>query len=189
MLIATASSVNKIHCGAFNYNSSGEDRNEGRNYVEKNDGSRIYGERISWQTGLIVKDQITIDGQKFRIKETRGYFSHGVYFGRIGSSYARRIVHGKLNVYYTEDMVTSTSTSSTGAMRTTTRNVCVHYAQIGDDGELSPIASQKDIKRYVQSCPKAVEMIDKSNSKIRKAIRRNRNYLNEIFITYNNGCQ
>ena len=189
MVIAAASSVKKIHCGAFSYNNTGEDRNEARDYVEKNDGTRIYGKSISWKTGLIVKDQIKIDDQKFRIKETRGYFSHGHYFGRAGSTYAERIVHGKLNVYYTEDMVTSTSTSSTGAMRMTTRNVCIHYVQIGDDGELTPIAGQKDIKRYVQSCPKAVEMIDKSNSRIRKAIRRNRNYLNEIFIIYNNGCQ
>lgn len=188
--IAVASSVNKIHCGAFSYTPSNEIENEGRNYVLLNDGKKVYGDRIVWQTGLILRDMIKIDDEKFKIRDTRGYFSNGAYYGRLGGSYAKRIVHGKLNVYYTETMVTSTSTSSaTGISRTTTRPSCTHYVQVGEDGELHPIADQKDIIKYVKDCPKSVDMIDKKNAQIRKAIRKNSNYLNNIFITYNNGCQ
>jgi hypothetical protein len=187
-LAAGSARVNKIHCGAFNKVSSGENRDD-QNYVVMNDGSRVGGEKISWKSGLIVKDQIKVGDEKFRIKDTRGYFSNGTYYGRLGNGYAKRIVHGKLNVYYTEEMVTSTSTSHTGQMRTSTRMRCDHYVQVGDNGALTPIANQKDIMAYVKDCPKALEMIDKKDREIRRSIRRNRNYLNEIFITYNNGCR
>ncbi len=51
------------------------------------------------------------------------------------------------------------------------------------------MASQGDIEQLVSSCPLAVEMAHKSNHQIRKAIRKNRNYLNEIFDVYNSGCK
>lgn len=190
LLIAAASShVNKLHCGAFNTFPSGEEPGDGRSYVLMNDGHKVYGDKISWKTGLLVKDQIKVDGEKYMIKETRGYFSNGIYYGRLGGSYAQRIVHGKINVYYTEDMVTSTSTSASGAIRTTTRPVCLHYSQVGENGPLEPIANQGDIKKLVADCPLALEMIDKKDKEIRRSIRKNNMYLNNIFITYNNGCR
>jgi hypothetical protein len=188
IVAAGSAKVNKIHCGAFSKEPSGEERAEG-GYVLLNDGNKVYGDKVKWKSGLIVKDQIKIGDEKFRIKDTRGYFINGVYYGRLGNSYAKRIVHGKLNVYYTQEMVTSTTTSSNGMMRTSTRMVCRHYVQIGDDGELNVIANQKDILEYVKDCPKAAEMIDKKDKQIRRSIRKNRNYLNEIFITYNNDCE
>lgn len=190
LLAIGSAKVNKIHCGAFSYIPYGEERGHD-NYVLLNDGRKVYGEKISWKTGLLVKDQIKVGDEKFPIRDTRGYYANGNYFGRIGKvDYAKRIVHGKLNVYYTEDMQTTTSTNSqTGMMRTTTRMVCVHYVQVGENGELEAIANQSDIKKYVSDCPEAVAMIDKKNSQIRKAIRKDRNYLNTIFIVYNNGCK
>lgn len=130
-----------------------------------------------------------MDGQTFKIKETRGYYRNGNYYGNVGGVYAQRIVEGKLNVYYTTGSVTVSSTNSrTGATTFRERQVCTHYVQVGDSGPVKVIASQKDILEYVKDCPMAAEMIDKKNKAIRKAIRSNRNYLNEIFITYNNGC-
>ena len=189
-IAAGSAKVNKIHCGAFNYNSSsGEVNKESESYVLLNDGTQITGKKISWKSGLIVKDQIRIDDQKFATRETRGYFSNGQYFGRYGSSYIKRIVHGRLNVYYDEQMVTTTSTSSTGAMRTSTRMQCTHYVQVGELGEIRPIANQSDIKDYVKDCSKSFEMINKKDREIRRAIRKNSNYMNDIFIIYNNGCR
>ncbi|MBC7948173.1 MAG: hypothetical protein H7Y42_09870 [Chitinophagaceae bacterium] len=185
VMAAGSARVNKIHCGAFSYSSTNEDKQENRDYVVLHDGSKVYGEKISWKTGLIVKDQIKVDNEKFRIKETRGYFSNGTYYGRVGSSYARRIVHGKLNVYYTEDFVTSFD--SNGRMRT--RQVCAHYVQVGEKGDLQAIANQKDIRDYVKDCPKSLEMIDKKDKEIRRSIRKNRFYLNQIFVTFNNDCK
>ncbi|MBI5857458.1 MAG: hypothetical protein HZB42_07385 [Sphingobacteriales bacterium] len=189
-LAAGSAKINKIHCGAFSYFNSSEEPGNGRGYVEMNDGKKIYGEEISWQTGLILKDLIKVDGEKIKIKDTRGYFKNGNYYGRIGGSYAKRIIHGKLNVYYTEGTVTVASTNSrTGVTTFRERPTCTHYVQVGDDGELNPIAGQKDIIKYVKDCPKAMEMIDKKDSQIRKAIRKNGSYLNDIFVIYNNGCR
>ena len=186
--MATASSVNKIHCGAFSYSSDNEENDTSFCVVLK-DGKKVYGERIVWRTGLAVKDIIKIDDQKFNIRDTRGYFDKGVYYGRIGGEYAKRIIRGKLNVYYTSNTVSTMSTNVKGQTKWSTRTVCLHYVQIGEEGELNPIADQKDIIKYVKDCPKTVEMIDKKNSQIRKAIRKNGSYLNDIFATYNNGCQ
>jgi hypothetical protein len=48
---------------------------------------------------------------------------------------------------------------------------------------------QNSIKKLVRDCPLSVEMIDLSNSKIRKAVKKDRNYLNNIFEVYNNDCK
>lgn len=189
LLAAASAKINKIHCGAFDYYSGDEKEGDGRSYVELKDGRKVYGDRIVWQSGLILKDQIKIDDEKFKIKETRGFYSKGSYYGSLGSSYAKRIIHGKLNVYYTEGSVESTYTNpTTGMTRTTSRPSCTHYIQVGDDGELYTIANQKDIIKYVRDCPKSLAMIDKKDSEIRKSIRKNSHYLNEIIEIYNDGC-
>jgi hypothetical protein len=193
MIFAVGSAkVNKIHCGAFSKIASGEESSD-QNYVVLNDGSKIPGDKISWKSGMLVKDQIKVGDEKFHIKESRGYYSNGSYYARVGNDFARRIIHGKLNLYYTEEMVTSTTSEQTtsGRMvtRTRTRQVCTHYVQEGDDGPLNVIANQKDILQYVKDCPQAAAMIDKKDKAIRRSIRKDRFYLNQIFVTYNNGCR
>ncbi|MBL7710267.1 MAG: hypothetical protein JNJ86_14420 [Chitinophagaceae bacterium] len=190
VIAAGSSSVNKIHCGAFSRAQTGEETSAD-NYVVLNDGSKVFGDKISWKSGLLVKDQIKVGDEKFAIRETKGYFANGNYYGRINSSnYAKRIIHGKLNVYYTEDWTTYTTTNSrTGAMRTSQRLVCIHYVQRGDNGPIEAIANQKDIREYVKDCPASMEMVDKRDKEIRRAIRRNGFYLNKVFVIYNNGCK
>lgn len=187
VVAAGSAKVNKIHCGAFSRQSTGEENIDG-GYVLLNDGSKIHGDKVKWKSGLLVKDQIKIGDEKFAIKETKGYFLNGSYYTRLGNNYVRRIIHGKLNVYYTEEMRTNTSYVN-GQMRTTNRMVCTHYVQVGDNGGLNIIANQRDILQYVKDCPKSVEMIDKKDKQIRRSIRKNRFYLNQIFVTYNNNCQ
>lgn len=188
VIAAGSARVNKIHCGAFSKAPTGEEAGH-QNYIVLNDGRKVMGDKISWKAGMLVKDQIRVDDEKFHIKETLGYFRNGIYYARIGNDYAQRIIHGALNLYYTEDWVTSTTTSSTGQMRTTNRPVCRHYVQVGEDGPLHIIADQKDILEYVKDCPEAAAMIDKKDKAIRRAIRKDRFYLNQVFITYNNGCK
>lgn len=191
LLIAAGSArVNKLHCGAMSQSSTGETHKNGM-YLILKDGTEIEGDRITWKAGLLSKEQIKIDDQKFAIKETRGYYSNGTYYGRVGrGDYAERIVHGaRLNVYFTKEWVTSTSTSRTGMMRTSQRLVCTHYVQRGEEGELEAIANQKDILKYVGDCKIAAEMIDKKDKEIRRSIRKNSMYLNNIFIVYNNDCR
>jgi hypothetical protein len=188
ILAAGSAQVNKIHCGAFSTTPSGEDLT-GDNYVLMNDGTKVFGDRVTWKAGLIVKDQIKIGDQAFKIKETQGYFANGIYYTQLGSTYAKRIIHGKINVYYTENLVTSTSTDGQGRMRTSNRTVCTHYAQRGDNGAIVPIADQGDIKEFVKDCPASLAMIDKKDKEIRRSIKKDHFYMNQIFVTYNNGCQ
>jgi len=189
IIAAGSAKVNKLHCGSFAYAPTGEEKQYDKEYILLNDGTKIYGKRVSWKSGMLVKDQIRIDDNKYAIRDTRGYFANGNYYIRFGNEYIQRIVHGKLNVYYYETMVTTTSTDMNGHMRTTTRPSCTHYVQVGEDGPLTAIANQSDIKEFVKDCPKAVEMIDKKDKEIRHAIRKDRFYLNQIFVTYNNNCE
>ncbi len=189
ILFAAASKVNKIHYGAFQYHNSVEDKSDTRNYIVKNDGTKIYGDKISWKSGLIVKDQIKIDDQKFKISEVRGYQYDQTYHGRFKNEYIKRIVHGKINVYVRFSTDTYTTTDANGFSRTRTTTSSYQYSQVGEDGEMKPLAGQGDIKKVVADCPLAVEMASLSNGQMRRAIKKNHNYLNEIFEVYNNDCK
>ena len=186
---ALASKVNKIHYGAFNYNNNVEEKSEKGNYLLKNDGTKIYGDKIKWKSGLLAKDQIQIDSEKFPLKEIRGYRQGQYFYGRKGNEYIKRIVHGKINIYVEFTEVTTHSTDRDGRVRYSHYTRTDHYAQTGDDGSMVGVAGQNEIKKLVSDCPLAVEMASLSNSKMRKAVKKNRNYLNSIFETYNNGCK
>jgi hypothetical protein len=189
VFIGVASTVNKMHYGAFNYNNNVEEKSQDGNWLVKNDGTKIYGSKIDWQSGLILKDQIKIDNQKFQIDEIKGYRDGDKYYGRRGNQYIKRIVHGKANVYVQFTQVTSTSTDSQGRMRNRTYTRTDQYGQIGEDGKLVPLAGQKEIRELLSDCPLAVEMASLSNSEMRKALKRDANYLNSIFDVYNNNCK
>lgn len=188
-VLAIGSAVNKIHMGAFNTSKSTEKETDNRDYLLKNDGTKIYGNKVTWKSGLLTKDQISIDDQKFKIPDIMGYKSEGLYYGRLGKEYIQRIIHGKLNVYIQYTEVTSNSVSTSGSVRSRSYTRTDHYAQRGPDGEMIGIPGQKEIGKLVKDCPLAFEMIDISNSKVRKAIKKDRNFLNSIFEIYNNDCK
>ncbi|MGC4096123.1 MAG: hypothetical protein QM706_03315 [Nitrospira sp.] len=189
-LLGLASKVNKIHVGAFEYNNPNETDLEKGNYLVKNDGTKVFGDKIKWKSGLFVKDRIGIDDQQFKISEIRGYKNENTYYGRLDNEYIKRIVHGsKLNVYVVFSTGTYMTTDSRGFSRTHTYERATHYAQRGEDGEMTVFAGQHDIKKLVADCPLAVQMASLSDRKMRRAIRKDRHYLNSIFETYNNDCK
>lgn len=188
-LLASCGSINKIHCGAFAELPRGED-NENRNYVELATGEKVYGNKITYTSGFLSKNQVKVDDNKYPNKEVNGFYHDGKYTLVYKGNSFDRIVHGKLNVYYTSNWVTDTHTSmNTNVTTTSTRMVCAFFVQVGDRGPLKQIGGQKDIKEFVKDCPKAWDMANKSNKEIRRAIRADHFYLNEIFITYNDGCK
>lgn len=186
---ALASRVNRIHMGAFNYSNRVEDSSDTRNYLMLNDGTKIYGDKVSWKSGMLVKDQIKIDDQKYKISEVKGYQKKQVFYGRLKNTYIQRIVHGKINVYVDFTNVTTTTPGPNGTMMTNNYVRTDHYSQQGEDGPLVVFANQTDIENLVSGCPLAVEMVHKSDRQLRKAIRHDRNYMNNIFNVYNNGCK
>ncbi|MCW3074399.1 MAG: hypothetical protein JWP69_1468 [Flaviaesturariibacter sp.] len=185
LVMAIASKVNHIHTGAFNTNVQVEDKKESGSWIVKNDGTKIKGDKINWKSGLLLKKEVVIDKEKHKSADVRGIMVDHVYYGRMGNEFIKRIVHGKLNVYMQE--VSSTSMDSKGIMRQ--RTSTYHYVQRGEDGPLTPLASKKDILEAIAGCSLSEEMINVKSSKIRKAVRSNRNYMNQVFEIYNNGCK
>jgi hypothetical protein len=178
---AIASKVNHIYLNSFKYDNPVEDKSEEGNYLVKNNGDKVYGEKIVTKSGILTKNEIKISDQKFKISEIRGYRYGSKYYGRVGTDYLLRIVHGKLNVYVQFTEVTSTSTTHDGIEHQRSYTRTDHYSQRGEDGPIIPMASQKDIKNLVSDCPLAVQLVDLSDSKISKAIKKDPNYLNNIF--------
>lgn len=189
ILLAMASKVNKIHYGAFNYSNQVEDRQDKGTYVLMEDGTRVNGSKVRWKSGLFSKDVIKIDDQEFKIRDVRGYRDGNTYYGKLNKTFIKRIVHGKLNVYVHMYDVTTTSTSRNGMMSSRTYTRTDQYVQHGEHGEMIGIAGQKDILKHVGDCPLSVQMIDLKSSKLRKAIRRDPNYMNKVFEVYNNDCK
>jgi hypothetical protein len=188
-LFALSSRVNRIHLGAFSYSNRVEDSSDTRNYLMLNDGTKIYGGKVGWKSGMLVKDQIKIDDQKYKISEVKGYQDKQVFYVRLKNIYIQRIVHGKINVYVDFTNVTTTSVGPNGFIQTHTYVRTDHYSQQGEDGPLVVFANQTDIENLVSGCPLSVEMVHKSDRQLRKAIRHDRNYMNNIFNVYNNGCK
>jgi len=188
-LLALASKVNKIHYGAFNYDNRIEEPSPQGNYLDLADGTRMYGKKVSWKSGLLVKDGVKIDDHKYKMNEVLGYYADGVYYTRQGNEYIKRIVRGKINIYVKFTEVTSTTTDARGFTRSRTYTRTDHYAQKGNDPKLLPVAGQSDMKALVADCPEAVAMADLSNRQMRRTIKKNRNYLNSIFEVYNRGCK
>lgn len=186
-LIALGSAVNKMSNFSF-----GAPRSEGtQNRVELHDGRVVETKRLDVKGGLFSRKEIVTDNEEIPRSLVRGYLKGGVYQLFYKGKVLTRMVHGRINVY--QEVYTATTTNSSpngsGITTTTTRNHTRYYYQHGETGELKILAGQKEIKEAVAGCRKAVEMADLSNGQMRKAIRRNRTYLNEIFITYNEECQ
>ena len=186
--LALASKVNKMHNNAFYYHNK-VDSSEKGNYLLKHDGTKVFGDKIKWKGGLLSKEQVLIDDEKFLSKEIKGYFENGFFHKRFGNDFLKRIVHGKINVYVKFTEVSSHSVDRDGRTRYSHYTRADHYAQVGENGALTALGNEKDIQEMVKDCPLAVELASLKGSKMRKAIKKDRNYLNNIFETYNNGCK
>lgn len=184
LLLAAGSAVNKM--SNFSFGPTPREEDVSQFYVELMDGTKIEADEMKINSGLFSKKEFKVDGETFPIKQVRGYMSKGIYYGRTGNMFVKRIVHGKINVY--EHIYTSTSYNNQTGMGSS-RQATRYYYQKGNTGELISMGGQKDIVRAVADCPLAVEMADLKSSKIRKAIRKNPLYLNSIFETYNNDCK
>lgn len=187
LFIAAGSVVNKMSNFSF-----GRPTSEGvQNRVELHDGRVIETKKLDIRGGLFSSREVVTDSEDVPRKEVRGYLKGGIYYLFYKGKVLTRMVHGRINVYEEVYMTTTTQPvrNGFGVATTSTSNHTRYYYQYGDTGELNMLAGQKEIKEAVAGCEKAVELADLSNGQMRKAIRKNRNYLNEIFITYNEDCR
>ncbi|HXB08206.1 MAG TPA: hypothetical protein VNW04_13845, partial [Puia sp.] len=164
-LLAASSRVNRLPGNTFNQNQRVEQPSE--NCLVKVDGTRIYGHKISWNTGLLAKRTIEIDGQRYPRSEIKGYYLNNAYFGRVDKDYGKRIVHGKINVYVERVLVTDSHSNSGGMTTTSTYWEDLFYAQMGEDGLMTHLANKRDIKKILAACPLSLEIMDKWTRKER----------------------
>lgn len=188
LFAAGCSSMNKMKIKSFDIENHPENV-VSEPYVLKNDGTRIYGKTTRFakknEPGYVYVDEVGIPRSQIA-----GYVMGQRFFLRKGPDYILRIVSGKLNVYYQLDGQTFMTSDANGNISSRHRWITKIFVQ--KDGEMGPlfqIKGQKDIKEWVKDCPAAVEMCSKSNSEIRRAIRKNKHYLNSIFELYNKDCK
>lgn len=189
IFLAVASTTSKIHYTAFNNEKQVEEKSIEGNYILMEDGSRIHGKKVTWKSGILAKDQVKIDDEKFPMRDVKGYMTNNIFYIKKGNEFIKRIVHGKINIYVQYTQVSRSSTDRNGFTHNHSYTRTDHYSQAGDNGQLIGIGGQEDIVRLVSDCPIAVEMADISNSKLRKAIKKDLNYMNRIFEIYNNDCK
>jgi hypothetical protein len=183
-IISCASMIdNHLNSKSFNTEQYVEDTADTRNYLVKTNNEKVYGEKITGRWEDLVKDRIKIDDQEFKPSEIIAYRRKNTFFLRIDNrypTYASRIVHGKLNVYTNQYITTSGNNSY---------QHCDYYVQNGEDSRLTLITTKESIIPLMRDCPKSLQMLSVSNEEFRKAIKQNKNYLNQIFELDNNGCR
>ncbi len=180
IFMALASSKKRIPNGVFNENKPrGEVISDTLGCLILNNGERVYGSKIWRQSGAIVKDLVRIDGQKFPMKEVKGYYLNGMYYGRYKTSFPKRVLYGKINIYYMQYWHSATS-------RTQTEYI---YWQKGEDGDFNTLRTWKHVKQAVKDCPLAYSLANRKNGALRREVKKNEQYLWRIFEIYNNNCK
>lgn len=188
LAIASSSSKN-LGANSFYQRNKVEDKTVKGNYILTNEGTKITGKEIRWKSGMLTKDQVIMDGTKYKMSEIKGYRENDIYYERHGNEYIKRIVHGKLNIYYNIVTTSSTSRNTDGSMNHNTTTRYYYYVQKGEDGPLKLMKDLDDVKNELSDCPLSMQMLDMKPSKLRKEIKHDFDYLNRAFEIYNNNCK
>ena len=168
----------------FNTDKAASDDTARGNYLVKTDGTQIPGNNLKWKPGIVSKLEATIDGASYPISELRGAHLKNAYYGKVAkdqrrfrNDLAKRIVHGKLNIY-----IIDTYTPQNHLWY-------LFYSQVGEDGDIKLLEELAELKDLVSDCPAALSMLDKNNDDAKKALRKESGYLNRVVETYNNNCK
>lgn len=180
-IFAVASSTEQqLRCNSFSRKPLGEDSAD-VNYVLMNNGEKVYADRIIWGTGFRAYKNVIADGNKIPFDDVAAYFYKGYYYQKNQLHFATRLVHGKLNLYV--DEITINVNSSTH------RTNCIYWVQQGEKGYIRPVRWLSDLRELLKDCPAALKLLEGKQSKMFRAIAKNRDFLNKIFVLYNNGCK
>ncbi|RYZ19600.1 MAG: hypothetical protein EOO16_19465 [Chitinophagaceae bacterium] len=142
-------------------------------YVLLATGEKKPGQKMSLKTGALVKDHITLDGTRYNLDQVKGYNSGIAYYAMYGSSFIRRFVHGKINLYYVPDR---------------TYNLPYIFSQIGDDGPIKPLNTTKQVRALLADCPSLEAQVPHGSGEVRKAGRAHYGFMTKLFEDYNKGC-
>ena len=75
-------------------------------FVEKNDGQKITGNKISFPSGFSKKSWVSLDGQKFQPNEIKAFQTKSLYRVKFGHDkdwvWVTQLKRGKINLFYYE---------------------------------------------------------------------------------------
>jgi hypothetical protein len=157
-----------------------------KSYILLNDGTKVYGNLVSWSGGLASNHEVEIDKKKYKIKDTKGYVQSGLFYHRVENKYAANFIAGKINVYYLEYGSYVPNASGGGGSHVTNYN---YYAQKGIDGELVYLGKLKDLEPFIKDCALAMKVFNEGNKNPRKNNGKGNYYLNTAVEIYNNDCK
>lgn len=190
-----------VNFNVANLSSSTDSLADNRNYLLKNDGTKIYGTKVYWDDNYKDKTEIVLDDKAYPISEIFGFrMSSEKYYWKEGKSFYKKILDGKISIYYglvVQSHTTATNTTSTplGNGRTLDRTtggqtrsytVPIYFYKWQDDHNLIRLDTHEKLQWLVKDCPKAFEKVNMKSKKLAKLIRQNPNYLNDVIILYNN---
>jgi hypothetical protein len=123
----------------------------GKSYIEKKDGTKIYGEKLTvWK--MFARKEIVIDEQKIPLNEVNGYSKNGQYYLIRKKQSLLLVVDGKLSVYV--DIV------ETPNPNIQQQQVCTYYVKRQGSDEFKEILTQNDLITELNDCKKALAFVN-----------------------------
>jgi hypothetical protein len=107
-------------------------------FVEKNDGQKVTGSKISYPSSFSKSAWVSIDDQKFEPKDIKAYQSKKVYRVKFGTEnnwvWATQLKRGKINLFYYE--TNEHKTYYDGTKYVTHNTSTQHFVFQKDNGKL-----------------------------------------------------
>jgi hypothetical protein len=106
-----------VNFNVYNSESYIESSEDNRNYLLKNDGTKIYGEKVIWEDYYIDKTEIFLDNKAYPVSEILAFRkSPEKFYWKEGGNYYKKILDGKISIYFgmvNQSYTTATNTTST----------------------------------------------------------------------------
>jgi len=192
----TANAQVRIHKGDFKERVFVEDTTDTRNYILNMDGVKLYGNKIVLRKRFFSgpheePTKIILDGETYPVTDIDGYRKDGFYYAKLEDGFVKRIVHGEVNVYVqvTVRDITPAGRDWRDTPIPVTTSTTTYYLQWGDSGEMTPIETLENIQGAIGSCPQVAPLVNITRSQLKKALFKNKYYLNDAFEIYNTSCK
>ncbi|MCR6720226.1 MAG: hypothetical protein NVV59_07955 [Chitinophagaceae bacterium] len=187
LIIATASSVQKNETSRFvmgkGKKESGPDR------IELYDGRVIEMNELTFSGKLFGKTYVETNEGRIPWKEVRAFKRDGIYYLHYGGMELKRIIHGRINVYAEDYVRESTEYNTRTQQSVQRRHYLIRYHYQRDGGPVILLVDQSGIEKAVAGCKPALDMVNVPFKTFRKSVRKNRNYINQVFERFNSECK
>jgi hypothetical protein len=167
---ATVSHSTSMDPYAFNYVAPADTRH----YVMMNDSSIVYGKKVvGWSLGVFSKKNLHIDGRPVNASEILGFQNKEGFWAKLeDDAVARRLITGRISVY--RRFIELSNGARVGRI----------YFQ-KNAGPIREISGREELKRMMQECPKAFDMLNISGEEYTRILKKEPYYLQSVIEIYN----